>query len=113
VCYFYSAFYNFTSTATERYVGKRTGSAFWDCNEEPSKYYYEPSMNWVRQTVSTSIFNKAGCCQDCFWSKGTVYGCKSYMYNEISRDCYHSFQNFSGSLAINYDRTYSGLFSIY
>ena len=107
-CYFYSSFNNFTTTNVDTYVGKSTGSMFWSCIEESGKYYFDSSLNWSRQIFSSSTFNRAGCCQDCFWSRGTVLGCQSYMYNEISRDCYHSAKNFSITVSVSYDGMFTG-----
>ena len=59
--------------------------------------------------VSSSTFNRAGCCQDFFWSRGSVNGWQSYMYNEISRDCYHSPKNHSVTVSVNYDGIATGL----
>ena len=108
-CYFYSSYTNLTSTGTtDFYIGKRSGSLMWNCNEEIGKYYFENSLGWVRQTLISAVFNRAGCCQDCFWSKGTVPNCYSYMYNEISRDCYHTSKNYSETLSIQYSGMYTG-----
>ena len=108
ICYFYSSFNNLTTTNVDTFVGKITGSLFWSCNEEMRKYYFDPGLDWSRQTVSSSTFNRAGCCQDCFWSRGSVNGCLSYMYNEISRDCYHTAKNYSGTISINYEGMFTG-----
>jgi hypothetical protein len=107
-CYFYSSINSLTATNIDSYVGKKTNSLFWSCTEEVGKYYFDSSLNWSRQTAATSILNRAGCCQDCFWSRGSVAGCQSYMFNELSRDCYHSSKNYSNTVYIDYDVMYTG-----
>ena len=47
-----------------------------------------------------------------FLSKGTVNGCKSYMFNEVSRDCYHTKKSFSGTAFVESQAIITGLSSL-
>ena len=108
VCYFYSSFNSLFTTTTNSFVGIRASSQFWTCKDQVNKYYFEASLKWELQTAPSSKLNKNGCCQDCFWSKSTVIQCQSYMYNEKTRDCYHSNQNFSDTSFIDFEGIVTG-----
>jgi hypothetical protein len=108
ICYFYSSFSSLFTTNVDTFVGIRTNSQFWNCKEEVGKFYYDANLKWEIQLISSSKINVASCCYDCFWSKGTVDGCKSYMFNDETRDCYHTNISFIGTAFVEFQGIITG-----
>jgi hypothetical protein len=96
-CGFYKTVSGFVSD-TDFYAGKNSESNFWNCNEVKDTWYFDASI-WTKQTPgSSSTQSRSNCCHDCFWKPtetNLIGGCLSWMYNEASRDCYHSTKDYS------------------
>ena len=75
------------------YSGKNTAAPFWNCNEQRDRWYFDSTL-WTVQPNATSKASLVGCCHDCFWSP-TNPRCVSWMYNEQTKDCYHSTKNYN------------------
>ena len=63
-------------------------------------WYYDATV-WTKQPASSSSTqSRTNCCQDCFWKPNglnPIGGCLSWMYNDSSRDCYHSTKDYSST----------------
>ena len=77
-----------------------------NCKEQKDRWYYEEYL-WVHQKTPKST--RVACCHGCFSSSTS---CKSWMFNENSRDCYHSSYDFTNSANVKFDGMYTGSVSI-
>jgi hypothetical protein len=72
-----------TGESTSYYLGHGTFNPFWDCNEEPNKWYISGLLVWARQGV---LGNRFACCQACFFNSN----CASWMFTDDGNSCYFS-----------------------
>ena len=83
------------------YLGHAVPDPFWNCNEEPNKWYTNPLLTWVRQGI---FGNRFACCQTCFFTSN----CASYMFTDDGNDCYFSTRNHVNLGSINIGGFYTG-----
>lgn len=74
------------------------------CKEQKDKWYYSEYL-WVHQKQLSLKESRFSCCLNCLNSK-TV--CKSWMYNENTRDCYHSSNDYANTASVQLVGMYTG-----
>ncbi len=101
-CTFYSAVYSFTSADANYYIGHKSNLPFWKTPFNNNTWYYESILNWELQTIAatTSI-----CSDNCFFK---WEACKSWLYNEITQDCYHSTATYENKAYVNMANVHTG-----
>ncbi len=82
------------------FLGHAVPDPFWNCNEEPNKWYTAPILAWARQGI---FANRFACCQTCFFTSN----CKSWMFTDEGNDCYFSTSIVNGA-SINIGGFYTG-----
>lgn len=115
LCAFFSTVTSYGNSSLY-YTGKRTSSNLWACNEIKDQWYFESTVYWTKQTLAASLVNRQGCCENCFWKPvNTTLSngeCLSWMYNENTKDCYHSTKSYNVSANVYYANMYTGSVSL-
>ena len=102
MCTFYSVVNTFAANTTSYYVGHKSTQPFWDAPSHDNTWYYQSTLGWVLQgTVAT----KAICYENCFFKWGS---CKSWLYNEVTKDCYHSNVTYEAKSNVSIDNVHTG-----
>ena len=101
-CIFYRSVTDISKTPNAAYyLGHASRTPFWNCNEEPNKWYSSTTLTWIRQA---DFLNKISCCENCLYS----LNCKSWMYTETTTDCYFSTTSHLNTPSINANGFYTG-----
>jgi hypothetical protein len=106
-CFFYRDVLTYDTASSSYYTGKSSasGTPFWKCAISSNTWYFDNSLNWVQQTDTPSRNSANDCCKTCYFKWNT---CKSFMYNESLKDCYHSTENFDGKPYVNFAGIHTG-----
>ncbi len=103
-CYFYREVLTYT-TNINYYSGSSLGTQFWSCSTSDDLWYFDNALKWTKQADAVSRNSTADCCKTCYFKWNT---CKSYMYNENLKDCFHSTINFEDKQYSNYTGMHTG-----
>ena len=90
-CVFFKDIESFGKNNGQSFSGLSVNSKIWRCDEKKDKYYFGDDLNWILQI---DIKTSTSCCDDCFYSRK----CKSWMFMQASRICYHSNENYENAV---------------
>ena len=105
-CQFFKAINNIFSSKNHL-SGSNTIMPFWNCNVEVHDRWYFESDLWTVQSNATSKASLVGCCHDCYWSSINSK-CVSWMYNEITEECFHSTKPYNKTISKSFIGIYTG-----
>ena len=78
-----------------------------NCKEQKDTWFYEEYL-WVFQKSINSKINRLACCNECL---KMAPSCKSWMYDEKTRDCYHSSYKYENTASVKLEGMYTGSYN--